>query len=213
MGGAPQLAARLLGRTSRDAPPERGNRHAHLLHVDLDGDGRLDHVLVWAPAGLDADAQAAIGALRATYMKGGAGELQIAVAAHGDAATLRGMRPPYGPALTRVLGERSGASTWISATPFFLGRHPKRPGADGIAEVVQTELRNRGLPTADVQIVDLASDRSFERFRHFVRRDDRHAPILDAPLALKLTFEAPVCGPIVLGWGCHQGLGRFEAVF
>ncbi len=43
--------------------------HAHILPLDLDHDGQLDHFLVWAPMGLDAVAQQAVRATRKTFAK------------------------------------------------------------------------------------------------------------------------------------------------
>lgn len=51
-------------------PLREPHKHAHLLPLDLDGDGRLDHVLIWSPMGLDRDAQQAVRSVRRTFAKG-----------------------------------------------------------------------------------------------------------------------------------------------
>ena len=47
--------------------------------------------------------------------------------------------------------------------------------------------------------------------RHFirVRRHGGSAPPVDVGYALRITWKEPVPGPIVLGYGCHFGLGLF----
>ena len=67
--GRPIDCPELTGRDERGRPLT-GHRHAHILPVDLDGDGHLDHVVVYAPMLLRHDAQKAIRALRRTWTKG-----------------------------------------------------------------------------------------------------------------------------------------------
>jgi len=42
-----------------------------------------------------------------------------------------------------------------------------------------------------------------------VRRHPARRPPVDAGFAVRLTFDAPVRGPIALGYGSHFGLGLF----
>lgn len=85
-------------------PLTSAHQHAHLLHLDLDDDGHLDHVLIWAPMGLDAHAQTAIRATRRTYTKGTVGALQLALAASGNWSDLLSLPGIYGKALARLIG-------------------------------------------------------------------------------------------------------------
>lgn len=200
----------LLGRDG-ERVAQTGHRHAHLLHLDLDGDGHLDHALVWAPAGIGARGLRALRAIRRTYMKGGVGELQVALAAAGNIASLRPLDEAFEGRLTAVLGPKDGALDWISATPFVASRLTKPRGKDSIVGQVQTELERRGLPTAEV---DVLSTRGEVRlgFRHHILHDRDHHPPMPVTYALRLHFSQPVEGPVCLGWGSHAGLGRFAAM-
>lgn len=203
----PALTRVLLGRDAGHAARD-AHAHAHLLHLDLDGDGRLDHVLVWAPAGLSPKALDALRIVRRTWMKGGVGELQVAFAGAGSADLLRSAEG-RGLALARTLGPAGGACTWVSATAYVAPRFMKSRGKDSLEGQIGYELALRGLPSARVTRLDLR-EAPRDRLRHFVLHADRHQPPVPVPHALRLDFAEPVEGPICLGFGSHAGLGRFE---
>lgn len=199
--------------TGKDAAgnPLAGHRHAHLLPVDLDGDGRIDHILIHAPMGLGATAQAAIRGLERTWTKGGVGELMVALAGQGDLDHLRRLPAPIEGGILALLGPAGGARMWTSTTPFVAPRYVKRRGANALLGQVAAELASRGLPPASVEV--LPWDDTTMRLRHAVRRRRHPArqPPADAGFALKLEFSEPVTGPVTLGYASHFGLGMFRA--
>ena len=203
----------MLRGTDDDRQPLAGHRHAHLLHLDLDGDGHLDHCLVWAPGGLDAVAQAAIRAVRRTFTKGGASPLRVAVAATGSRADLRGLSREFGTGMQAILGSADGAMVWTSITPFVPPRFMKCNGRNTVEGQLLAELEARNLPPAQVDVID-ARDPKFLHLRHAVRIRNRggNRPPVDCGFAIRLTFSCPVPGPITLGYGSHFGLGLFAAV-
>lgn len=208
-GGSPDAAGEIVGRDP-SRRPLKGHRHAHLLPLDLNRDGHLDHVLIWAPMGLGLEAQAAIRKLRKTYAKGVA-ELRLAVSAVGDLGDIRRLPGEAGAAMESVLGPPGGGLFWRSKTPFVPPRHLKARGANSLQGQLHAELASRGLPPASVELVSDHSQSS-NRFRHFVRARSRGGapPPGDVGFALHLRFDAPVTGPLTLGYGSHFGLGRFD---
>lgn len=216
-GGA--HSAILTGRSPQGRPLE-GHQHAHVLPVDLDDDGHLDHVLLWAPAGFDGEAQEAIRAIRRTYAKG-VSSLLVAVAGMGDRRDLLAVQEPWRRALTRVLGPVDGAREWVSATPFVAPRFLKERGRNTLTAQVQAELASRGLPSpVDVDCLDAKDPNVLReapwlgRFRHYVlaRSGGGSRPPQQLALALRLRFDHAVRGPLCLGYGSHFGLGRFAAI-
>lgn len=198
----------------RDAMGEllKGHQHTHLLPVDLDNDGRLDHVILFAPMGLGRVAQRAVRAIRKTYTKRGVGELQVAVAGLGALGDLRALDGELGVGLLDVLGAAEGSGSWISATPFVPPRHLKKHGRSSLVGQVEAELQGRGLPPANVEVLAWSADTL--ALRHFVRRRDRGPqPPRDLGVALRIHFAEPIRGPLCLGYGSHFGLGRFRADF
>lgn len=199
----------LTGRDDR-ARPLAGHRHAHVLPLDLDGDGRLEHIVVYAPMQLSHQAQHAIRNLRRTWTKGGVGELQLAIAGHGRLEDLRKLPAPFANAIHGLLGDPSGSRTWVSDTVFVPPRHLKRRGRNTLAGQVNDELTARGLPAARFEV--LPWNEQNYALRHAVRVRTRRPPPIDLGLVLRLSFDSPVRGPIMLGYGAHFGLGRFRAV-
>lgn len=183
--------------------------HAHVLPLDLDADGHIDHMLLWAPEGLPTDEQEALRRIRSTYTKGGVGALRLAWVGAGELADLAQLPAPYGPQLQRTAG---AGRHWMSATPFAPPRHLKARGANTLEGQVRAELAVRGLPALQsVQWLDPQHDEHARRLRHHVRvRRFGPAPAVNMGFALRLTFAESVTGPLCLGYGSHFGLGRFE---
>jgi CRISPR-associated protein Csb2 len=199
----------LVGR-DETGEPLKGHRHAYVLPVDLDSDGHLDHVIVWARMGLGARAQRAVRSLRKTYMKDGIGVLQVAVAGVGDLSNLRAIGGKMASEIDKLLGPAGGATSWVSATPLVPPRHLKKQGRSSLAGQVEAELKAHGLPSATVEILEWTGETL--ALRHFVRRRQRGPqPPIDVGFALRLQFDRPVIGPVSAGYGSHFGLGRFSA--
>jgi len=198
---------------------ELAHRHAHVLHLDLDGDQHLDHVLLWAPMGLDSEAQAAVRKVRHEVAKKAKRPHRVAVAAIGGHADLlrvkAGADTDLIERLQNVLGTARGAKKWVSITPFVPPRFLKRAGKNSLEGQICAELTARGLPEpVSVEILEpnRAADEDAElarKGRHFVRRRSRAgaAPPVDCGFMVRLTFGEPVHGPLALGYGCHFGLG------
>lgn len=207
-----ESCAVLTGKSVEGKPLE-GHHHAHVLPVDMNGDGHLDHIFLWAPMGMNATAQAAVRNVRRTHMKGGVGELRVAIMGLGDTARLRSLPGVRNGALWRILGPTTGARQWITETPFVPPRHLKSGGRNTLQGQVRAELESRGVGApVDIEVID-ARDPSIARFRHFVL-NRRRGPLPPARIgfAMKLSFAEPVMGPLCLGYGSHFGLGRFAAL-
>ena len=201
---------RVLSGCDEAGRPLRGQHgHAHVLSLDLDGDGHIDHLLVWAPDGLDALDQQALRMTRGTYTKGGVGTLRLAWSAAGEREDLGRLKGPLGASLMCSIGS---CQRWVTATPFVPPRHPKPRGAHSLTGQVRAELQARGLPEPlAVDWLDPQRDLHARALRHHVRvRRNGAPPPVNAGLALRLSFAKEVAGPICLGYGSHYGLGRFE---
>jgi len=212
-GGAGISHPAFLGRDEHGMPMQ-GNRHAYFLPEDADSDGRIDHILIWCREGFDARARQALQSV--TRLWGADGhDLWLALIALGG-ATDHGTQPGI---------RRDGASAacgrsriWRSATPFVPPRHPKLRGGvwtDQPTQQVAALLEREGLPGAEVRLLPDSRDQAGElRWSRFRRRRQRGggARGVDAGLGFELRFATPVVGPIVIGYGAHFGLGRFEAM-
>ncbi len=199
--------------------PLSGHRHAFYLPTDEDGDGRLDHLTIWTPGGLDEKEFRAIVSVEKLKLGGGRDPVRLAYQAHGKAEDFRGVSDLFGK-----------SKRWRSLTPYVLPRHVKFRGikdengrkrmVDGPEEQIRREISLRysdgpGLDNVEIahnreRILPMQSGRSggfrpFEFFRY--RRGGGSNG--GGAFNFTLEFESAVCGPIALGFACHYGLGLF----
>ncbi|MEW5748965.1 MAG: type I-U CRISPR-associated protein Csb2 [Candidatus Thermoplasmatota archaeon] len=191
---------------SDGSPRGDGHRHAFFLPTDEDGDGRIDHLTVFAEEGFGPYELKALRGFQTLFRPGRGCDLSLLLQyvggrddlANGDAGCC-------------------GTSTiWESATPFCLVRHPKRNGRDGPIDQVRRELARRGFPAlVDVEVLEQPSrGPAALRWRHFRRIREGCPPDVNlrtgSAFGFRLRFERPVRGPIALGYACHFGLGLFR---
>jgi CRISPR-associated protein Csb2 len=189
--------------------PLTGHQHAYYLPTDEDGDGRIDHLTVYAEKGFDAEEVAALDRLR--WLPWGDREpLRLLLVGLG---AKRDFRAP-------LLDE---SPVWLSATPFVVTRYPKRRGTKRdrpedyatpeafTRHVLHQELVRRNLPEVlSIEPKEFTGAHhlrsiQFKRFRSKRGDDGGRRP---AGLFC-ITFAAPVRGPLCLGHACHFGLGLF----
>lgn len=199
----------LVGRKPSGGVLTGPHDHSHILPLDLDADGHLDHMMIWAPGGFGPRSLNAIRSLKATYAKK-TNELRLSVAVIGSLESLRAVTGTWGDALKSVIGP---SQTWVSATPFLPPRYLKRSGKNTLEGQVQAELESRRLPAA-TNIRVLSRDETLEKgFRHFVRVRQHGGKASKTGLwfGLEITFAEPIKGPLSLGYASHFGMGRFAA--
>lgn len=203
------------------------HRHAYYLPTDEDGDGRLDHLTVYAAGGFGSDERHAFDLLR-ELRTGRAGEER-----HPLRLLLLGMGAcdEYNP------GPLRASEIWESATPYIATRYAKTRGRSRIdlrspearAAFLQDDLRAQlaavrpdlmGAVVPEVTIESVwDSNHVFKvaeqwrtiQFKRFRRKagDDGGRRLAGA---FRLLFPKPVRGPIALGWSSHFGLGQFAPV-
>lgn len=192
-----------------EGKPLQGHQHAHYLPLDLDGDARMDHVLIYSRMGLHAAAQAALSAVRRTWTKGSDKDIFLTCTGMGDLDLFRQKIRDRG---DRPLAILASARTWSSLTPFVPPRHVKKNRCT-LEDQVRSELASRGLPSPlTVEHLDReeVTRRGLLRFIR-ARRSGKPQPPLPSAFGLRLTFAEPVSGPIAIGYAAHYGMGMFGA--
>lgn len=192
-GGA---ASPILAGKDEHGRPLEGHGHAHYVAVDSDGDGLLDHLVLWAPEGL--------------------GQRELTALARIERLVGFAHVPDFRPArlglealgqIGDVAPELVGpARLWRSVTPFAPTRHSKRRIAwpDHVASQVADELSWRGLP-APVGVRLLKGDwLAYRRHRPAERLEDGRRAT-----GIEIEFDEPIRGPLALGALSHFGLGLF----
>jgi CRISPR-associated protein Csb2 len=203
------LAPAIWGK-DENGQPRTGHAHAFFLPADEDGDGRLDHLTVVAPMGFNALELQSFDRLRRLTL-GDGDPLHLLLVGLGSEQDFRAL----------LFGK---STTWISATPFLVTRHPKLRGVKRdqpedyatpqafTRHMLRQELKRRPELPEIVSIEDeevIGAQRlrpiQFKRFRSKYGDDGGRRPAG----GFRITFAAPVRGPLCLGHSCHFGLGLF----
>jgi len=204
--------------------PLKNHLHAYYLPTDEDGDGRLDHLTIFAREGFSFDEQQALDRLRSLRF-GRKGE---------DDHPLRLLLLGMGSVEDYCPGSLRTSTTWISKTPYIATRYAKTRGRNRIdlrsprerTAFLVEDLRSRikvlcpDVEADQVVIEPLVDDHGVFRiadhwrpiqFRRFRRKasDDGGRRLAGA---FRLVFPRRATGPIALGHSCHFGLGLFAAV-
>ena len=219
--GSAGALALFSGRAGDGTPLDDDHSHAFFLPADDDGDGRIDHLTVHVPAGLNSEAQTVLGRLRKLWGTGGHDIFVVLVGLgrpedYGGYHVMAGQTPQL--ALSPV---------WVSRTPYLLSRHPKtyrdgrpKPGPDGLQidgpeSQLRAELARRGFPApVTLELVRHTRMGGKEvRWLEFRRERPSGGGRLASPMGygFRVTFGEAVRGPLALGYGCHFGLGQFVA--
>jgi CRISPR-associated protein Csb2 len=216
------------GRTS-EGEVKTNHGHAFYLPTDEDGDGRLDHLTLFAQEGFGRDELAALNSLRQIKSRDRTDSghpLGIVLLGTGMFDT----ELAHGPTMV--------SSVWKSATPYISHRHPKTRGSkkDSDKELgshaIFTEARLRedierlldrrddlkGISIDQIKITPCVDENGvfragarknrlieFQRFRQ-KHGDDGGKRRCGA---FTITFPRIVRGPIALGHSSHFGMGLF----
>ena len=173
----------ISGRDENGRPlKEDTHTHAFFLPEDADDDGRIDHLVVFAQGGFDADSRRALDRVTRLWLE----RRDRATAGDDDAPeeagreewrlALEGFGQPKDFAeASRLFGP---AREWISATPYLMPWHAKK--GFGPAEQIAREVEQRGIGTLEGKPEPLASIEIHGRMRrpiHFHRFRSRRGLI------------------------------------
>jgi CRISPR-associated protein Csb2 len=220
--GVRGLSSVLSGKDA-DNQPLTDHRHAYYLPTDEDGDGRLDHLTVFATAGFGPDERRAFDRLRVLRTdREGEADHPLRLLLMGISAA-----DEYHP------GPLSESRIWIPATPYLATRYAKTRGQNRIdigsvedrAAFLKEDLRAQ-LAAVRPDLVDETATILIEpewdenhvfrigqrwrtiQFKRYRRKasDDGGRRLAGA---FRLIFCHAVRGPIALGHSSHFGLGLF----
>ncbi|AWK84920.1 type I-G CRISPR-associated protein Csb2 [Azospirillum thermophilum] len=218
----PRAPAVFLGKNADGRPLADDPAHAHAfwLPQDADGDGFIDHVVVYANGGFDAKARAALDQVTRLWIR----EPDRGRRSEEETDEAPDIRQEWRLALEGFGTPKDfendvpflrESRTWISATPFLASGHLK---AGGRCAEARRLLIRRGIVPADqahrLEVTEEKTIRINGRDRlplHFHRfRASRGEAQLDtAGTFLRITLPEAKRGPLALGYACHFGLGLF----
>lgn len=176
------------------------NRHRHAFFIpEADKQGRIAHAVIHIPGKFDPDTRRVLENLDKIWLRDGR-EWQLILEQIGEKQSFAHSVP---------LLQQS--AVWQSHTPYLHPWHCKKNF--DIEAQIRRECRERGLPdivgVQAQETVSLEGRRlrpiDYHRFRskRGLTQPDSHGSFW------QLTFAEPVTGPLLLGFGCHFGLGLF----
>lgn len=193
-GGAPDCVSVRFSGKDREGKPLQGHRHAFFQPMDIDGDGRIDHLYIHCAEPFADSEIRALDRLRTVWQPKGRPEVRFI--------------------LVSLSGQQSSPASrcWESATPFVTARH-FRKGRGSYGEWIEGELLREidahGLPRPS-SISPLAESKGrTARTPWWAFRRSRKDTLPLKGHGFRLEFETPVQGYFALGSLCHFGLGFF----
>lgn len=192
--GDPAMVSPRFSGKDEQGNPMQGHRHAFFQPLDTDGDGRIDHLLVYGKDPFDPGEIRALDRLRTIWQPKGRPEVNTVLMSLSDSFSAR------------------PSTRWVSATPFVTSRH-YRKGRGTMSEWIENELLReleaRGLPRP-VRIEPLdgtAGGKKKTPWWAFRRARKGEVPLTGYGFLLE--FDIPLQGVFSLGSLCHFGLGLF----
>ena len=226
--GTDPVPVELCGRDEAGAlRDEPAHRHAFYLPEDADGDGKIDHLVVYCRFGFSHEARRRLDRLTRLWLEHGRPDEEGERGRREWRVALEDITTPTAFANCRLLQR---AQEWRSATPYlkphFDRRRPK--SFEAVVETYRKQIaaewqrRFPGDPAPQVEplvnptnlscfAAPVGPGRSLRTPLAFARtRGARggHQPDVSGGF-FKLTFETEIPGPLAFGYGCHFGLGLF----
>ncbi len=227
-GRADSYASPIFAGKDAGGQPLQAHGHAHYLPSaeDEHGNGRIDHLTVYAAEGFGPDELAALDRFRRLRFDNPrpspltphpSDDWQVVLAGLGNAADFT----------CPLLGR---SAVWMSATPFVATRYPKLRGRkrddrrdyatplEFARHVLRQELerlRQRRPELPEVVGVEPLPEQLFgrQRLRSIQFKKQRRKAGDDGERrpsgAFRITFARSVKGPLCLGHSCHFGMGCF----
>jgi CRISPR-associated protein Csb2 len=194
MGNEPAAVSMLFSGKESDGTPMKDHRHAFILPLDEDGDGRIDHLLIYADVAFNSSELNALDRLRSVWQPKGRPDVKLVLIA------LAADKP------------ESTSRRWVSVTPFVTRRH-YRKGRGTFDEWLNSEIfkecsfHNLPEPASIKWLPHLLTNRRPLRWAEFVRSRKNSNPLRGYGCLLE--FDEAVSGPFAIGSACHYGLGLF----
>ena len=204
VGAKDRVSPRFSGKDHQGAPLQ-GHLHSHYLPLDLDGDSRLDHLLVWSGQGYEDTDIAALDRLAEVHLGRGRPPLRTIPVFTGGLSGLARCSRAFEPS-TRM----------VSVTPFIATHHYRRGRGsfeDWNAGQLGRECSLRALPIP-ASVNHLGHARCWGTGPQLFWTDFQRVREGDearAASGFELIFSEPVAPPLCLGYAAHFGLGLFLA--
>lgn len=185
---------------NNDGTPLKGNRHMYILPIDLNNDGKIDHILLKGKENLNPEEIKVINNINLLYIK--ADEIRLT--------------PIQYYASNNHLINKFRSKYWISETPVVFSRHYKKNKGtfyNWIYNELVREFKFHSIITEEDEIENVELIKSIEKNnRNYYwlnyKRSRKDDPERNG-YGFKIVFKNKISGPFAIGYAAHYGLGLF----
>lgn len=171
----------------------QGHIHAHIIPLDWNKDGFVDHVLLHIPMGCTPASIFALERLEEISFYDGMFSLRLQEISH-----------------TCPVVVQAESKEWVSQTPFVSLRHYKKGKHGTVYEWLTTEVGRfcRSLDITEPSEITMHQEEGYWSSFAFRRKQENHAKCA----GFRLVFSEPHQFPLLLGEYTHFGMGQFSPV-
>ncbi len=186
-----------LSGLEQDGSMSRGHKHIFIMPLDLNGTGRISHILIRGRLPFDAKELIALDRLRSVWQSNGRPDIDLIPVEWGQEQNVSVI---------------SSSKRFMSVTPVILTRHYRKGRGDfnnWLKRELMLEIKDQGLPEPDL-IKPLKKMIKNGRTYYWLdfKRNRKNDPI-NIGYGFEVTFKEDVYGPFSVGYGAHFGLGIF----
>ena len=174
----------------------KGHKHIFISTLDINGDGRIDHIMVKSSTALTLEERYTLNIMKSMYQDNGKPDIQMF-----PVEWLNDMASTLLPK----------SKTYVSQTPFILNRHYRKGRGDYLVwlknQVIE-ELFYIGLPAPiDIQPVKETTGQHRFLWLDFYRSRKNEVP--GRGYGFRLIFDSEISIPFNIGRFSHFGMGSF----
>jgi CRISPR-associated protein Csb2 len=195
--GDPALVSPRFSGKGPDGAPLSGHTHSYFVPLDIDRDGRLDHLVVHCGQEYSEEEMLTLMRLQRIWQRGGRDDISLVMVESGFWGEMK-LAPK--------------ATSFESVTPYVCTRHHRKGRGDFVAwlkKQLLEDIAEAGLPEpSQIELMPFLKNESGQIFWSDFARSRRG----DAPMpayGFTIEFDQPIPGPISVGYGAHFGLGTF----
>ncbi len=175
-----------------------GHKHIYILPLDINEDGRIDHILITCKEPFDSSELSVLDHLNSIWQSGGRPDIHCI--------------PIQWGAMKEDITVCEVGTIFKSVTPFVPTRHYRKGRGNyeqWLANEVKHEAKNHSLPEPIAVRKLEKSDKKGHSYYWLEFKRNRKGDAIRHGYGFEIEFSVPIIGPFSIGYGAHFGLGLF----
>lgn len=186
-----------LSGLEQDGSMSKGHKHIFIMPLDLNGTGRISHILIRSRVPFIERELIVLDKLKSVWQSNGRPDIDLIPVEWGQ---------------DRNVSIISSSKQFSSVTPVVMTRHYRKGRGDfehWLKRELMQEIKDQGLPEPDsIRILKKMIRNGRDYYWLDFKRNRKNDPI-NIGYGFEVTFKEDVYGPFSVGYGAHFGLGIF----